>query len=265
MAAASASHLSPVEARVWSAVRAAIASYDASHDASHIARVLRLATRIAAGEACDARALRLVRLAALLHDVGDAKYSAAPARPLIAAILADAAVPAGEHGDILDVVAGVSFSGELARGGGAEPGAARAEVELATRCVQDADRLDAVGAVGLARCFAFGGARGRALYGADDLDAAARGAALDADAVTSAAYARMSATAAGHITVKLLRLQRMLKTATGRRIGAERHAVMERFMAAFYDEIGEDEPLSSAPAEQAPAAGAVVSAAADTP
>ncbi|KAG6019524.1 hypothetical protein E4U41_003181 [Claviceps citrina] len=179
-------------------VQSYMANYDSSHDFAHIQRVVRLAERIQA-QTPDA-ALPVVRLAALLHDVGDSKYLAPgqdPSRLVHEVLLSlGAAGPLAEK--VQAICSGVSYSGEVrdparvARLVGEHP-------ELAV--VQDADRLDALGAVGIGRAFAFGGARGRDM-----------------------------AQTMEHFGEKLVKLRGMMKTAEGRRLAEERTERIERMM-----------------------------------
>ena len=237
--------LPSLERSILESVRASISSYDASHDIDHILRVYALAVSIANGEGVvDANTLFIIRLSALLHDVGDAKYSDSEtaADEAVSAILRTHGIEGDVVAAILHTVGGVSFQKEVAVKGAAPrigSDGARAEpteMPLALRIVQDADRLDAIGAVGIARCFTFGAARARPLYGSADLDAAACAMSLER-ALTPAECASRNATTLGHFWAKLLRLQTMMKTTTGARLARERHAFMESFLSQFVAEV----------------------------
>jgi len=115
---------------------------------------------------------------------------------------------------VMEIVATLSF------GGGNRP----PMTTLEGRVVQDADRLDAIGAIGIARAFAFGGSRGRALH---DPDQPPR---TYAD---KAAYRASDSSTINHFHEKLLLLQEQMHTATGRRLAAARHAYMRAFLAEF--------------------------------
>jgi uncharacterized protein len=142
---------------VAAAARTAMAEYDASHSFDHIERVRRVALRLARDEGVDdADALVVIEAAALLHDLDDHKYGGHDDGARAAAVLATHGLPGELRARVLAAIAGVSFSGELSGGAEALP--------LEAAIVQDADRLDAIGAIGVARCLTFGGARGRVLY-----------------------------------------------------------------------------------------------------
>lgn len=130
---------------------------DASHDFQHIERVLMNAEAILQTEpTADAK---IVKLAVYLHDVSDAKY--AQDKSAQNAILAQLALADAERQHIEDIIESVSFNG----------GNALEAKTIEAKIVRDADRLDAIGAVGIARTFAYGGAKGRKMY--DDAEEAA--------------------------------------------------------------------------------------------
>lgn len=192
--------------------------YDPSHDYKHIQRVLRLSHFILAQERADASSSApqvpdyddtLVTLGALLHDVGDKKYLAPgqDASTLARDVLLARGCPPALAARAQELVLHVSFSAERR-----DPGRTRAVVaavpELAV--VQDADRLDALGAVGVARCFAFTGAKDLAGTGLDG--------------------------AVGHFVEKLERLEGMMKTAAGRRLARERTERIKTFRGWWEEE-----------------------------
>lgn len=180
-------------------------SRDASgHDAHHSLRVRRTAVRIARAEGARED---IVALAALLHDVDDHKLSPATADTLGNArtFLASHGVKDGDAQTILTAIREVSFS----QNGGAAPSS------LESACVRDADRIDALGAIGVARTFAFGGAHGRALHDPTGQD---------------------RATSVQHFYDKLLRLKDLMCTPAGRALAEERDAFMRAFLEEFLRE-----------------------------
>ena len=177
-----------------------------------------MARRLAAEERADAD---VVELAALLHDVADWKFTGgdetagpAAARAWLAA--QGAAEPTIAH--VERIVADLSFKGA---------GVPTPMHSLEGQIVQDADRLDAIGAIGVARAFAYGGHRGRAMYDPE----------VPAERHDSfAAYKRNSGPTINHFYEKLLLLAERMNTPAARRMAAERHAYMEEFLARFYRE-----------------------------
>lgn len=140
-------------------VQKTLGENDASHDFAHIERVRKVALRLAKDEGVeDAQMLHVIELGALLHDIADFKYSGSDEASGIAAqaILQHAAAPDWLVERVLRIIGGVGFSTELNAGAG--------ELPLEVKIVQDADRLDAIGAIGIARCFTFGGAKKRVLH-----------------------------------------------------------------------------------------------------
>lgn len=204
-------------------VRRVLSGDGTGHDWHHVERVRRVALRLAAAEGADPF---VVELAALLHDVADWKFhggddTAGPraAREWLSSLGVDAATI--EH--VASIVAGLSFKGA---------GVATEMPTVEGRVVQDADRLDALGAIGVARTFAYGGHRGQPLH---DPEVAPT---LHAD---FAAYKRPGGTSLNHFYEKLLLLKDRMQTQTGRRWAEARHAYIEQFAARFLSEWdGED-------------------------
>ena len=194
---------------------------DASgHDAQHVFRVLHLAQTIAKAES-EFRPVDLeaVQLIALLHDVDDRKLSPQTWENLdrACAFLKENQVPQDRVDFILRGIRQISFRGSDS----VSPDSIEA------RCVQDADRLDAMGAIGIARAFAFGGSRGRAMYDPTQPPQ------LHMDGET---YAKSKGHTINHFYEKLLLLKDMMNTATGKAMAAHRHGFMEQFLEEFYGE-----------------------------
>ncbi|KAJ2823016.1 hypothetical protein IWW50_003964 [Coemansia erecta] len=157
-------------------VREYMARYDCSHDFHHVERVVGQALALAALEAPQRPVDTLVvRLAALLHDVDDAKYRDESTTSFaVADFLANLGLDTGRAQLVARIIDAVSFRKELLAIEQDEMGTGDAGerewrhgcVELA--CVQDADRLDAIGAFGVLRCAAFSGARNRPLHDPHD-------------------------------------------------------------------------------------------------
>lgn len=193
------------------------AARDAAHDLSHALRVARLARRIAVAE--DAQAEVCVA-AALLHDLVWVPKNHEDS-PLTAQMSSDLArawcVEVPELAALADAVAEAIETHSFSGGGEAE--------SLEARVVQDADRLEALGAVGIARVFATGASFGAGLW--HPADPWARSRPLDDKRYSL-----------DHFPIKLLRLEGLLKTEAGRNLAQERHLVMVGFLASLRDELG---------------------------
>jgi uncharacterized protein len=204
-------------ATLLAAVPAVEGKADGAHDRAHLLRVWHNAVQIAAGEGgLD----RVLAAAVLLHDcvaVEKASPLRAQASRLAAErageILAGLAWPAAEIDAVRHVIAAHSFSANI-----------RPET-LPARILQDADRLDAIGAVGVARCFYTAGRMGSALY--DPADPRAGQRALDDRAF-----------AIDHFRAKLLKLGDGFQTGTGAHLAAERTRRIAEFLSQFEEEIG---------------------------
>jgi uncharacterized protein len=191
-------------------------SFDASHDYAHIERVLKNAEEIMATEPSANPAV--VRLGVLLHDVDDSKYKSDD-NPTVGEILQ--AIGANEELslEILACIESVSFSG----------GNEKEITSIEGAIIRDADRLDAIGAIGIARTFAFGGARGRKLYNADEV---ARVLMSEMD------YRGKETASVTHFYEKLLLLKELMVTPEGKRLAEQRHNFMLKFLAQIELEIG---------------------------
>lgn len=182
------------------------------HDWWHVWRVWRLARKIAGAEGAN---LYVVELAALCHDLEDWKLHASPR---IAEWLAGLEAEPEVIEQVVDICQRISFKGA---------GVPDDMQSLEGRVVQDADRLDAIGAIGIARTFAFGGARERLLYDPSDPPK------LHDSFET---YKSKSGSSLNHFYEKLLLLKDRMHTQTARKIALERHRYMQEFVARFMDE-----------------------------
>ena len=177
---------------------------DASgHDFDHTMRVYRMAVRIAEEEGAD---VQNVALASLLHDVDDRKLSPETCvhKDRAVAFLRELHLPEAEIRKIVQIISEISFS----EGNGAPS-------TLEGMCVQDADRLDAIGAIGIARTFAFGGSRGRRIHDPQRSD---------------------QTTSIQHFYDKLLLLKDRMNTDAGKKMAARRDEFLREFLDEFYAE-----------------------------
>ena len=204
--------------RVAAGIRARCEGESSGHDWYHIARVHRLAGQLANEEGANRE---IVELAALVHDIADWKFTDGDESvgPRAAAELLRREGCAEEVvREVADIVATVSFKGA---------GVATPMRTLEGQCVQDADRLDAIGAIGIARCFAYGGYKGRPLHTPDVPPVLHE---------NKAAYRQAAGGSLNHFYEKLFLLKERMHTASARRIAAERHAFMADFVRRFLAE-----------------------------
>jgi uncharacterized protein len=192
---------------------------EGSHDYWHAWRVHRLALHLAVDTQCNRKALGI---AAWLHDVGDWKASgdleSGPRR--VAAWLRRQRASADLIEQVPAIIRQVSFKGA---------GVATPVDRLEAALLQDADRLDAIGAIGIARTFAYGGSKGRPLHVPGQ---AARWHG------SFRAYQRGGASTLNHFHEKLLLLKGRLHTPQARRLARQRHAELQRFLRVFLAEWG---------------------------
>jgi uncharacterized protein len=209
----------PLVAGVSASVRRRMEGDGTGHDWWHVWRVWKTAERLARSERKADPVI--VSLGALLHDVGDWKFhggdeEAAPreAAKFLRKARADRAVV----DRVAQVCREISFKGA---------GVADRPTSLEARIVQDADRLDAIGAVGIARAFAYGGAKGRLLF-EPGVKPVLHG--------SFAAYKKSKSHTINHFHEKLLLLKERLHTKAARRIARERHAFLVTYLKRFHAE-----------------------------
>lgn len=190
-------------------------SFDASHDYSHIKRVMKNAEEILKKEPMADETV--VRLAVLLHDIDDVKYHSED-NPSASEILYKNGVDHELANRILSCIESVSFSG----------GHAKELTSLEGSVVRDADRLDAIGAIGIARTFAFGGARGRKIYDTAE---------IVRENMSESEYRERGTASITHFHEKLLLLKDLMVTKEGKRLAEERHVFMLSFLKQLEKEI----------------------------
>lgn len=191
---------------------------EGGHDWFHIERVYKNALSIADNEDCDDT---VVKLGALLHDIADSKFHDGDETvgPKIAReFLASNNVDEATILHVINIIENISF-----KGGNTEKQFSSIELNI----VQDADRLDAIGAIGIARTFNYGGFKNRPLYNpriAPNLH------------MNKEEYKNNVAPTLNHFYEKLLLLKDKMNTETGKQIAQERHRYMEGFLSQFYAE-----------------------------
>jgi uncharacterized protein len=200
-------------------VRERLEGLACGHDFWHIHRVRLLALRIAKSEGADAF---LVEMAALLHDIADPKLnaSAEEGRRILEEYLEACGLPAPLREKLEYILARVSFTRELGA-----PDEEPRPLEL--QAVQDADKLDALGAIGIARTFAYGGSKGQAMH---------EPGLPPREALTPEAYRQGRSTSINHFHEKLLKLKSMMNTKTGKALAEARHRFMVLYLEHFQAE-----------------------------
>lgn len=199
-------------------VRSELKDAEAGHDWFHIERVWTNTRLILESEPADQF---IAQLGALLHDIADAKFhngddEIGPQKTR--EYLYRSGIDEETSMFVENIVRHISF-----KGGNTERTFHSAELAV----VQDADRLDAMGAIGIARAFHYGGFKNRLLFDPScppDL------------AMSAEAYRKSSAPTINHFYEKLLLLKDRMNTATGRALAEERHRFMEAFLDQFYEE-----------------------------
>jgi len=184
------------------------------HDIHHTLRVHALARSICREEGGDED---VVRLAALLHDVDDPKLFKGEGYPNARRFMEGEGMGPETIERVVRIVSQISFKGS----GTVVPDT------LESRIVQDADRMDAIGAIGIARAFAYGGSRGRPMHDPGE---------EPKENMTEDEYRSNQGTTVNHFYEKLLKLKGLMNTETAKRMAEARHRYMEDFLQEFMDE-----------------------------
>jgi uncharacterized protein len=199
-------------------VKQTLAGAEAGHDWFHIERVYKTACTINEIEQGDEM---IVKLAALLHDIADSKFNGGDEEigPRIAGeFLATLGITRDTIIHVQQIIKNLSYKASLGT------------VDFHSKelnIVQDADRLDAIGAIGIARAFTYGGFKNRVLYN-PEIPAALN--------MTKEAYKGSEAPTINHFYEKLLLLKDLMKTDAGRSIAQKRHDFMLAYLEEFYQE-----------------------------
>lgn len=199
-------------------VKQQLQNAEGGHDWFHIERVYKNALLIAENEVCN---LEIVKLGALLHDIADSKFhngdeTVGPKEAR--KFLETQNVKEETITHVLNIIENISF-----KGGNFDKKFSSKELDI----VQDADRLDAIGAIGIARTFNYGGFKNRAIYNpniAPNLN------------MSKEEYKNSEAPTLNHFYEKLLLLKDKMNTVSGKKIAQERHVFMEKFLSQFYAE-----------------------------
>ena len=198
-------------------VQATLGDDSSGHDWYHIDRVRNNALYIAKKENKGERFI--IEMAALLHDIPDEKLNSSKeaGEKKLQAFLNTLPLEEKDRNKITEIIGSISFKG----GKTAQLKSKEAEI------VQDADRLDAIGAIGIARTFAYGGKKGQALY---DPKIDIR------EIMTEEEYRKGKSTSVHHFYEKLLKLKDRLNTEIAKEMAESRHQLMEKFLEEFFNE-----------------------------
>lgn len=199
-------------------VKKQLESAESGHDWFHIERVYKNALLIAKEEICN---IEVVQLAALLHDIADSKFHDGDETigPKVARnFLTNENVAEEIISHVVSIIENISF-----KGGNFEQNFHSKELEI----VQDADRLDAIGAIGIARTFNYGGFKNRDIYNPEILPNLS---------MSKDAYKNSTTPTINHFYEKLLLLKDKMNTETGKKIAQKRHEFMELYLEQFYGE-----------------------------
>lgn len=203
-------------------VKQTLQNAEGGHDWFHIQRVVKNSREIAAGENVDSF---IVELGALLHDIADSKFHDGDESvgPKVARdFLKNQEVSEEIINHVVKIIENISF-----KGGNITQEFTSAELQV----IQDADRLDALGAIGIARTFNYGGHKGRPLYDPSIKPNLK---------MSKEEYKASTAPTVNHFYEKLFLLKDRMNTQTGRKIAERRHQFMELFLEEFYNEWGLD-------------------------
>jgi uncharacterized protein len=214
-------------------VKETLAHAEGGHDWFHIQRVFNNTVLIAKSEAVD---ILVVSLAALLHDIADSKFHKGDETigPQMAQEFLNALqVPKKTVTHVVKIIENISFKTTLSKNGKRKKIFSSPELAV----VQDADRLDAMGAIGIARAFNYGGFKNRAMHDPDvppNLK------------MSKAEYKKSNGPTINHFYEKLLLLKDKMNTPTGKELAEERHQYMIHFLEQFFKEwnpLGPKNPL----------------------
>lgn len=198
-------------------VRSELGEDATGHDWYHVDRVRRNALHICKKEMTGDPFI--IEIAALLHDIPDEKLneSVAAGRAKLSSYFQTIALPEKDRNHITEIIESISYKG----------GRRTALLSVEAKIVQDADRLDAIGAIGIARAFAYGGKKGQPIY---DPSIAVR------EEMTVEEYRKGKSTSIHHFYEKLLKLKDLMNTNTAKKLAVSRQQMMAEFLEQFYQE-----------------------------
>lgn len=199
-------------------VRQKLEGEGSGHDWWHIVRVWNMAKRIGVSEGAD---MLIVELAALLHDIADWKFHNGDdtiGPKMARQVLTKHSLPAEAIDHVCDIIINMSFKG------------AGVKIKMKTlegKVVQDSDRLDAIGAIGVARTFAYGGHKNRPMYDPTKKPSMHQ---------TKEEYFKNNSPTINHFYEKLLLLKDRMNTKTAKELAKGRHQFMKKYLERFFQE-----------------------------
>jgi uncharacterized protein len=198
-------------------VKEALGADTTGHDWYHIARVRKNALHIWEKEQCGDRFI--IEMAALLHDIADGKLNSSEEAGYerLRTFLDGLPIYVEQKDQIIQIISSISYKG----------GQKKHLPSIEAKIVQDADRLDAIGAIGIARAFAYGGSKGQPIY---DPNLSQR------EEMTIEEYRSGKSSSIHHFYEKLLKLKDLLHTESAKNMAHERHEFMKVFLHQFYSE-----------------------------
>ena len=206
-------------AKVAAAVESHLKHEGSGHDWQHIYRVWQTARKLAEEEGAN---LEIVNLAALLHDVDDRKLTGDDTSedllPTARKIMAEAGIDAQTAETVCTTIKSTGYAKSLGEG---------KTRTLEAHILSDADHMDGIGAIGIARVFTYGGSKGRFMFNPDEEIAAIH---------TRESYAKSQVSSIGHFFEKLLKLRTHMHTPSGKAEAEKRHQRMVNFLDNFFEE-----------------------------
>ncbi len=200
-------------------VKKRLSGEGSGHDWWHIFRVWNMAKKLAIHEGGD---MFIVEMAALLHDIADRKLNGGDEKAgltIVREFLTSVVHNTKQIDSILSIIENYSYTSHLKN--------KKISLPLEGKIVQDADRLDAIGAIGIARAFSYGGHVGRALYNPEI---------KPRQKVSAVKYTKSPSPTINHFYEKLLLLKELMNTNTAKKIAKVRHTFMEVYLQQFYKE-----------------------------
>ncbi len=200
-------------------VKKELSNDSSGHDYWHIERVVNNSKKLLNGENADGLK---VLIAAWLHDIGDYKLhnGTDKTQEIVFPLLTSLGFTEDFTSTIIQIISEVSY-----KGGHNSPLSS-----IEAKIVQDADRLDAIGAIGIARAFAYGGSKGREIFNPEE---------IHTEYTDKESYQNGTSCTINHFYEKLLKLKDLMNTETAKTIAHERHNFMIRFLDEFLDEVSE--------------------------